>query len=62
MLKSAGDPRSLVASQWPEKTGTDFVFTTLDHVQTKEKILSLIANILELEKQYPLGRARTATG
>jgi hypothetical protein len=51
--------RSLVASLWAEKTGTDFVITTLDHVQTKEKILSMIANILELKRQYPLGRNPT---
>jgi hypothetical protein len=51
--------RSLVGSLWAGKTGVDLVVTTLDHVQTKEKILSMIANILEEKKRYPLGRART---
>jgi hypothetical protein len=50
--------RSLVGSLWAGKTGVDLVVTTLDHVQTKEKILSMIANILEENKRYPLGRAR----
>ncbi len=51
--------RSLVGSLWAGKTGVDLVVTTLDHVQTKEKMLSMIANILEKKKRYPLGRART---
>src|SRR5713226_7863187 len=51
--------RSLVGSLWAGKTGVDLVVTTSDHVQTKEKILSMIANILEENKRYPLGRART---
>jgi len=51
--------RPLVGSLWAGKTGVDLVVTTLDHVQTKEKILSMIANILEQKKRYPLGRART---
>jgi hypothetical protein len=51
--------RSLVGSLWAGKTGVDLVVTTLDHVQTKEKILSMIANMLEQKKRYPLGRART---
>ena len=51
--------RPLVGSLWAGKTGVDLVVTTLDHVQTKEKILSMIANVLEQRKRYPLGRART---
>jgi hypothetical protein len=51
--------RSLVGSLWAGKKGVDLVITTLDHVQTKEKILSMIANMLEQKKRYPLGRART---
>jgi len=51
--------RSLVGTLWAEKTGVDLVVTTLDYVQTKEKILSMIANILEQKNRYPLGRART---
>ena len=53
------EARSLVGTLWAEKTGVDLVVTTLDHVQTKEKILSMIANILERKKRYPLGRAQT---
>jgi hypothetical protein len=52
--------RSLVGSLWAENTGVDLVVTTIDHVQTKEKILSMIANILEQKRRYPLGRARTS--
>jgi hypothetical protein len=51
--------RSLVGSLWAGKTGVDLVVTTLDHVQTKEKILSMIANILEQKNRYPLGRAQS---
>ena len=51
------EARSLVGTLWAEKTGVDLVVTTLDHLQTKEKILSMIANILEQNKRYPLGRA-----
>jgi hypothetical protein len=50
--------RSLVGSLWVGKTGVDLVVTTLDHVQTKEKILSMIANMLEQKKRYPLGQGR----
>ena len=50
------EARSLVGTLWAGKTGVDLVVTTLDHVQTKEKILSMIANILEQKKRYPLGR------
>ena len=50
--------RSLVGSLWAGKTGVDLVVTTLDPVQTKEKILSVIANMLEQKKRYPLGRGR----
>ena len=49
--------RSLVGTLWADKIGVDLVVTTLDPVQTKEKILSMIANILEQKKRYPLGRA-----
>ena len=49
--------RSLVGSLWADKTGVDLGVTTLDPVQTKEKILSMIANILEQKKRYPLGLA-----
>jgi hypothetical protein len=51
--------RSLVGSMWAGKTGVDMVMTTLDPVQTKEKILSMIANILEQKRRYPLGGAHT---
>jgi hypothetical protein len=51
--------RSLVGTLWADKTGVDLVVTTLDSVQTKEKILSVIANMLEMKKRYPLGRAQT---
>ena len=51
--------RSLVGTLWADKIGVDLVVTTLDHVQTKEKILSMIANILEQKNRYPLGRAQT---
>ena len=50
------EARSLVGTLWAEKTGVDLVVTTLDPVQTKEKILSMIANILEQKNRYPLGR------
>ena len=50
------EARSLVGTLWAGKTGVDLVVTTLDHVQTKEKILSMIANILEQKNRYPLGR------
>ena len=50
--------RSLVGTLWAEKTGVDLVVTTLDPVQTKEKILSMIANILEQKRRYSLGRAQ----
>jgi hypothetical protein len=53
------EARSLVGTLWAEKTGVDLVVTTLDPVQTKEKILSMIANILDQKRRYPLGRART---
>src|SRR6266700_6770190 len=49
--------RSLVGTLWADKTGVDLVVTTLDPVQTKEKILSMIANIPEQKNRYPLGRA-----
>ena len=49
--------RSLVGTLWAEKTSVDLVVTTLDPVQTKEKILSMIANVLEQKRRYPLGRA-----
>ena len=48
--------RSLLGTLWAEKTGVDLVVTTIDPVQTKEKILSMIANILEQKNRYPLGR------
>ena len=50
------EARSLVGTLWAEKTGVDMVVTTFNHVQTKEKILSMIANILEQKNRYPLGR------
>jgi len=53
------EARSLVGTLWADKTGVDLVVTTLDPVQTKEKILSMIADILEQKKRYPLGRAQT---
>jgi len=48
---------SLIGTLWADKIGVDLVVTTLGPVQTKEKILSMIANILEQKKRYPLGRA-----
>ena len=53
------EARSLVGTLWTGKTGVDLVVTSLDPVQTKEKILSMISNMLEQKKRYPLGRART---
>ena len=53
------EARSLVGTLWAEKTGVDLVISTLDPVQSKEKILSLISNMLEQKKRYPLGRAQT---
>ena len=53
------EARSLVGTLWADKIGVDLVVTTLDPVQTKEKILSMIANILEQKRRYPLGRAQT---
>ena len=53
------EARSLVGTLWAEKTGVDLVVTTLDPVQSKEKILSLISNMLEQKRRYPLGRAQT---
>ena len=50
------EARSLVGTLWADKIGVDLVVTTLDPVQTKEKILSMIANILEQKNRYPLGR------
>ena len=49
--------RSLVGTLWADKIGVDLVVTTLDPVQTKEKILSLIANILGEKERYPLDLA-----
>jgi hypothetical protein len=46
--------RSLVGTLWSEKAGADIVVTTLDPVQTKEKILSLIENILVQKKRFAL--------
>ena len=45
--------RSLVGTLWSEKAGADLVVTTLDPVQTKEKILSTIENILTQKKGFP---------
>ena len=53
------EARSLVGTLWADKTGVDLVVTTLDPVQTKEKILSMISNVLEQKRRYPLGRAQT---
>jgi hypothetical protein len=51
--------RSLVGSLWAESAGVDVVMTAVDPVQTKEKILSMIADLLEQKRRYPLGRSRT---
>ena len=48
------EARSLVGTLWADKIGVDLVVTTLDPVQTKEKILSMIANILEQKRRYAL--------
>ena len=50
--------RSLVGTLWSEKAGADLVVTTLDPVQTKEKILSTIENILTQKKRFSLGSRR----
>ncbi len=47
--------RSLVGTLWTETAGADLVITTIDPVQTKEQILSIIENILEQKKRFPLG-------
>jgi len=49
--------RSLIGSVWADKAGVDLVVTTLDPIQTKGKILHMIANLLEQNRRYPLGRA-----
>jgi hypothetical protein len=51
--------RVLVGALWAEEAGVDLVMTAVDPVQTKEKILDMIANMLEQKRRYPLGRART---
>ena len=51
--------RSLIGSLRADKVDVDLVVTTLDSVQTKQKILDMIAEILEQKRRYPLGRART---
>ena len=53
--------RSLVGTLWSEMAGADLVITTIDPVQTKEKILSIIENFLELKKRFPLGQRETPT-
>jgi hypothetical protein len=53
--------RTLVGTLWSEMVGADLVITTLDPVQTKEKILSIIENFLELKKRFPLGQRKTPT-
>jgi hypothetical protein len=52
--------RSLVGSLWADRAGVDLVVTTLDSVKSKEKILDMIANIVEQNRRYPLGRADTS--
>jgi hypothetical protein len=47
------EARSLVGTLWAEKTGVDLVITTLDPVQSKEKILSVISNMLEQKDDTP---------
>ncbi len=51
--------RSLVGSLWAETAGVDVVMTAVDAVQSKKKILSMIADLLEQKRRYPLGRDRT---
>lgn len=51
--------RSLVATLWSEKSGADLVLTTLDSVQTKNKILSIVENILEQKKRFALGQRQS---
>lgn len=51
--------RVLVGALWAEKAGVDLVMTAIDHVKTKEKILDMIAEMLEQKRQYPLGRNQT---
>ncbi len=52
--------RVLVGALWAERAGVDLVMTAVDPIQTKEKILDLIVNVLEQKRRYPLGRNRTA--
>ncbi len=49
-----------MGSLWAEEAGVDLVMTTIDPVQTKAKILDMIANVLEQKRRYPLGRDRIA--
>jgi hypothetical protein len=51
--------RSLVGSLWAETAGADVVMTAVDALQSKEKILSMIADLLEQKRRYPLGQNRT---
>lgn len=53
--------RSLVGTLWSEMAGADLVITTIDPVQTKEKILSIIESFLELKQRVPLGQRKTHT-
>ncbi len=53
--------RVLVGALWAEKTDVDLVLTTIDPVQTKEKILDMITDMLEQKRRYPLGRDGTTT-
>ena len=53
--------RSIVGTLWSEMAGADLVITTIDPVQTKEKILSIIENFLEQKKRFPLGQRKTPT-
>lgn len=52
------EARSLVGTFWSENADADVVVTTLDRVQTKEKIVSLIENILLQKKRFALGSHR----
>jgi hypothetical protein len=53
--------RTLVATLWAEMVEADMVITNVDPVQTKEKILAIIENILEQKKRFPLGKTQPTT-
>lgn len=53
--------RIIVAALWAERIGADMVMTSVDPVQSKEKILATVEHILEQKKRFPLGQNETST-